>query len=200
MSEGETGLAVAMRRARSLEKTPLIVDNTYEAQIDAFLREGAVVFLAKQMFLDEKQGIRTHDVVMRDTRKLIVQAMKEGKRLVIALENKATDFAGGVFSGADWLPMSIFDQREVDKLNFCYADSPRRESEPFWTGLWESDHPYAKVLRESDLLDGGKFFVGRGFEVVVTTTIAVDQYVADLRNSMPMGRLKGMVANKSVIE
>ena len=199
LKDGQSGLSAAFARARAHEKTPLVVDNSYEAQVDAFVQTDAVVLIAKQMFLDEKSGVRTHDVVMRDTRKLLVEAMRDGKRFVIALENKATDFAGGVFSGPDWLPMSVFDQRVVNALDFCMADSPRRESEPFWQGLWESDHPFAQVLRESDLLDGAKFFVGRGFEVVVTTHLPVDQYIADLRNSMPMGRLKGMQAIKSVL-
>ena len=149
LKDGATGLSAAFARARTQEKTPLVVDNSYEAQVDAFVQTDAVVLVAKQMFLDEKSGVRTHDVVMRDTRKLLVEAMRDGKRFVIALENKATDFAGGVFSGPDWLPMSVFDQRVVNALDFCMADSPRRESEPFWQGLWESDHPFAKVLREA---------------------------------------------------
>ena len=51
--------AVAQGRAERLsaafarachEKTPLVVDNSYEAQVDAFVEPDAVVLIAKQMF------------------------------------------------------------------------------------------------------------------------------------------------------
>lgn len=69
-------------------------------------------------------------------------------------------------------------------------DAPRVETDPAWTGLWESDHPFAAVLRDSDTDAKGRFLVHPDFEVVVCTQKKPDEFIPDLRNSMPMGRLQ----------
>ena len=51
---------------------------------------------------------------------------REGKIFYIQLEKKVTDFAGGNYSGKDTLPMSVFDQREVAKLEPFRAVSTLR--------------------------------------------------------------------------
>jgi hypothetical protein len=198
LADGQTGLGVAMARCRSQGKTPLIVDPSFDGIAEHhFTSEalGSKVLRARSMFEDEAKGLRSHSQVMDDTRKLLVEAMREGKTFYIQLEKKnLTDFAGGVYSSQDTLPLAIFDQRVLAELEPYFSDSDTAKSaEPTWSGLWGSEHPFAAVLRESDCDSSGRFLVGRGFEVVVGTTKKVDEFVQDLRNVIPMGRLQAIL-------
>lgn len=74
------------------------------------------------------------------------------------------------------------DEKVWDKELCCYHD---------WHGLWQSDHPLAKVLRHTDL-HRGSFDVMPGFEVVVACTHAPGDYKHALGTCMPMGRLQAI--------
>jgi hypothetical protein len=192
-ADGTTGMSMAIARARAHGKTPLIVDPSFGSIADSYFvapELEAKVLKARYMFEDEQQQKRTHGEVMNDTRKLLVDAMREGKIFYIQLDKKVTDFAGGNYSAKDTLPMAVFDQREVAKLEPYYPDNPRIGTDPSWTGLWKSDHPFAQVLRDGDLDMKGRFFVHPEFEVVICTLKKPDEFLVDLRNSMPMGRLQ----------
>ena len=198
LADHETGMEVAMARARSLQKTPLLVDDGFEKMTDQYFAskgDAVCVLEAKNMFNDERNGVRNHDTVMNDTRKLLVTAMREGWTFHIKLEEKVTDFAGGVYTDESTFPLAIFDQRVADSLLEHYtaaAPPPPGLDVESWSALWKSEHPFAKVLREPDLDPKGRFFVGAGFNVVVSTYMKVDDYVGNLRNSMPLGRLQGI--------
>ena len=110
------------------------------------------------------------------------------------LSPQVTDFAGGNYSGKDTLPMQIFDQRVVAELAAYYTTSERveRSDDTGWKGLWESEHPFAKILRDGDTDTKGRFLVDPAFNVVVCTQKKIEEYNLDLRNSMPMGRLQAI--------
>ena len=118
--------------------------------------------------------------------------MREGKTFYVQLEKKVTDFAGGNYSAKDTLPMQIFDQRVVNELEAYYTTSERveRSDETGWKGLWESEHPFAKILRDGDNDTKNRFLVHPDFNVIVCTQKKVEEFHLDLRNSMPMGRLQ----------
>jgi len=205
LADGETGLEAAMARCRSEEyqKTPLLVDGSYESVIDTYFaklgeKEGALVTLdAKSMFLDERAGTRDRKTVMNDTRKLLVQAMRDGSTFHVKLENKVTEFTGGNYCNEDDFPIAIFDQRVVDDLHKNYSKSapvPPGLDVSNWHGLYgqHESTPIAKILRDKDLDNHGHFFVGDGFRVVVSTYFKPDEYVGYLRNSLPFKRLQGI--------
>jgi hypothetical protein len=189
LADGETGMGVARARARQQGKTPLIVDPSADSVVDHHFAFGGVpakVLDARAMFEDEAQGTRTRNQVMKDARKLLVEAMREGKTFYIQLHQRhKTDFAGGLYSDNETLPLAVFDQRVVDTLEPFYADSEEAKD------LFGSDHPLAAVLRPPDCeMSTGRFVVARGFEVVVGTLKAVDDFERDLRNVIPMMRLQ----------
>ena len=62
---------------------------------------------------------------------------------------------------------------------------PRQES------LWDSEHPWAKVLRHADLRPKTRnFVIKRGFEVVVCTRFSRKDYAKMLRVSIPLPRMQ----------
>ena len=89
--DGETGLSLAIARARQQGKTPLLVDPSFDMICDRHYtaeEHGHKVLKARAMFEDEAQKKRTHGEVMNESRKLIVEAMREGKTFYIQLEKK----------------------------------------------------------------------------------------------------------------
>ena len=58
----ERGLLVAVERARSAGKTPLLVDNSRDKVVDTYYAYQSVQVLeCKKMFMDEKTGERSHE-------------------------------------------------------------------------------------------------------------------------------------------
>ena len=200
LKDGETGLAVAMKRCREMGKTPLLVDTSYEQVVINWLDglgEAVLTLDAHQMFLDERAATRSHKDVMRDSRLMLIKAMREGLTLHIRMNNKVTEFTGGLYCDEESFPLSVFDQRVIDDLLKSFSTStpiPPGLDKATWLGLWQKKevHPFAKILREPDLTIDGGFFAAPGFNVVVTTTFKVDEYMSMLRNALPINRLQGI--------
>lgn len=193
--EGETCLDSAIARARSLEKTPLLLDSAQATHVDElYTSRGAVVLDASVMLSDERAQKRTHEQVMRDSREALIVAMREGRTLYIRLERTVTDFSGDQYCSDDAFPFSVFDQRVVAQLApFTGAVAAQRyeaDVHGVWHGLWGSEHPFASVLREKDRDPLGRFTVGDGFAVVVSTQKEKKDFKEALSSSLPLLRLQ----------
>jgi hypothetical protein len=189
---GETCMMAAIARAQSLGRTPLLLDDaTKRTSVDSVFGEASAVTIdASAMYADERQGKRTHLEIMKANRSALVEAMRRGVPLYVRLGDKTADFAGGDaggYCGEDTLPFQVFEPESLKGLHETYhgaADGTHQN--PEWSGLWQSDHPFAKVLRANDLdMKTGKFFVAKGFGVVVSTHLSKDVYKERLRNSLP---------------
>jgi len=185
LAGGESGLDAAIAHAHSLGRTPLLLDESGRGMVDAHFAQRAEVLDAKRMWQDEKTGARTYAQVMKEARKMLVQAMKHGRPFVIALTNAAPDFVTR-YTADDSLPLSVFDRDVVAKL----AD---------FTGeggldLWESTlHPFAKLLRPNDLELDGTFHVREGFQVIVTSQLDASSFASRLALSVPLLKMQAIV-------
>ena len=201
-SPEETGLSEALYWCRKKGKTPLFLDNPQAQPIARHYGErGAVTLDIKRMFNDERARKVTRSELMKEARGKLVEAMKKGLPLHIALEDKVADLIG--WCDAESFPMAIFDHRVVEALEpyrgeaaaaRCAAmeevwDPEDARYRPF-SGLWYNcDHPFSKVLREPDLTRGG-FVVKDGFEVIVSTHLERHEYAEALKINVPMQRLQ----------
>lgn len=199
--DGETGLSVAIERARGMGKTPLLVDSSHQQVVQSWLAdkgEGSVFELeAYKMFVDERNGVRNHAQVMGDARALLVQAMRSGGTFHIKLGDKVTEFTGGMYTDQTNLPIGVFNHELVSEALAKYAADaapPAGVDAGSWHGLWGQGetNALAKVLVEADLSPDGAFFVGKGFNVVVSTQKKVGEFMGDLRVSLPMPKLQGI--------
>jgi len=154
------------------------------AQVDAHYARHAEVLDAKRMWQDEKTGTRPFAQVMKEARKMLTSAMKEGRPFVISLTNAAPDFVTR-YTTDDSLPLSLFDRSVVEAL----ADFTGEGS----VDLWESSlHPFAKVLRPNDLDMAGHFYVGEGFHVIVTSQLELSSFASRLALSIPLLKLQAI--------
>jgi hypothetical protein len=149
---------------------------------------------ATAMFMDEKLGTRTRALIIKETRRQVVEAMRLGQTLYVRLRDKAVDFThysdDEVFHWG-----TLFDQRIVNELDkFTKGTEAFKQHQSMNTidnhGLYGEKHPLAMLIREGDLDYEGNFFVGAGFGVVMLTTMAKDVYVENLRNSFAMMRFQ----------
>lgn len=179
----ESGLDAAIAKAHSLGRTPLLID--CEGRAAAYLaRRQAVLLDARQMVADERLGVRSHALVMKEARKALVQAMKAGRPLHVSLASGTADFVTH-FSGADTLPLAIFDRRVVEALADFTGDG---------ADLWQHTlHPFAQALRPNDLELDGRFSVREGFEVVASTQLDEDAFASRLALSIPLPKMQPIV-------
>lgn len=209
--DGETYLYGAMAHAKSLKKTPLVIDNTPRGVVDEHFEEAAragraVIWEARKLFEDIKLGDAreggqvTWESGMKASRKLLVDAMKRGQVFYIALREKVTDFAGGKpgLTADDLVPISIFNAEIVASLDGFTEEAFQAHAgdlDHASHGLWESEHPWAKVLRPADLDSAGNFFVGFGFQVVVGSQMARSKWAKAMGTALPVGRLQPIFAS-----
>jgi len=180
----EMGLDSAIATARSLGRTPLLIDSG--GGTTAYLaRRKAVNLDVKKMVADERLGARSHALVMKEARKMLVLAMKTGRPLHIALASSTADFVTH-YSGDDTLPLSIFDQSVVGSLAGFTGDGA--------DDLWEAqNHPFSQVLRPNDLELNGRFYVGDGFAVIVSTQLDENAFAGRLALSIPLPKMQPIV-------
>lgn len=179
----ETGLDAAIAMARSLGRTPLLVDP--QGLAAAYLAQRQAVHLdVKQWLVDERLGVRSHALVMKEARKQLVHAMRAGRPLHVAFGSCTADFITR-YSADDTLPLSIFDQRVVEALAEFTGEGA--------DDLWEDPrHPFSQALRPNDLELNGRFSVGEGFEVIVSTQLDEEVFASRLALSVPLLRLQPM--------
>jgi hypothetical protein len=146
----ERGLLVAMSRAHRLGKTPLLVDHSEEHLIDTYYSyQAALVIEAKQLVLDVATKRRSHEEIMEECRRSLVNAMRYGQTLYIRMSDSACDFSAS-FNGETTFPThSLLAQPVVADLATYREGSSNN--------LWGSEHPLAAVLREEDLAHGHVF-------------------------------------------
>lgn len=111
-----------------------------------------------------------------------------------------TDFANGNYSSDEQFPISVFDfntwSTTHDESNEAtslarYTGDP---TDPRVEGLWESSHPWAKILRLPDLnMKSNNFVVRPGFEVVCCTYLRRGDYARALRVAIPMPRMQAIL-------
>jgi hypothetical protein len=197
-AEGDDQLSDAMAYARTIGLTPLLIDNSPKQAIDSKFEsdERAVVLNARQMHEEHKKGERSKEELFKDARKQLVLAMKQGKTFYVELKDKITDMTSDGYTSADHLPLGMFDQREVTKLSAYFAGAANQvgnDLDKVSHGLWEADHPLAKVLRPGDLDYDGNFIVGGDFCVVVCTQIKAAEVREKLSTSLPLMRFQPII-------
>lgn len=204
----ETGMSAAVKHAHSCGKTALLLeeDSQKKPVEQHYYNAKAEVMKASHFLQLEVSKEKSHVQVMDMARKQLVKAMRDGKTLFIQLDGKVTDFTGGQESNAyadeDNLPISIFDRRQVDALlekfvGDAAALRAARERGDGFQGLWESDHAFAKVLRDADCDLKGDFMVKPGFQVIVCTQLKRSEYATALRSSLPWMRLQPILVDTS---
>eukprot|EP00930_Biecheleria_cincta_P072737 TRINITY_DN60094_c0_g1_i1.p1 TRINITY_DN60094_c0_g1~~TRINITY_DN60094_c0_g1_i1.p1 ORF type:complete len:390 (+),score=75.30 TRINITY_DN60094_c0_g1_i1:61-1230(+) len=153
-------------------KTPLIVCNGHNKEVDTFLTYRAYAQIDAKWVLGETTIRKTKSMeeMREDLRRRVVGAMKNGIPLHVAMENTAVAFkqqicAEGLF------PESVFNLGVFQDL-----------SKP------EEEHLYKKIVRESDLTDWVGAFPGRlkdGFFTVVTTAFDTEAADEHLKEALP---------------
>ena len=183
LSRRSVGVIEAIEHARRKHgRTALLVDNSPDRVVDTFfLYRPVQVLEAKAMVVEERTGRRSRAQVLEQARQKLVNAMRYGQALYVRMSTTACAFRT-TYNGATSLPLAIFDQTAVDTLR-------TRHSGPMGENLFGSDHPLAGVLREEDTEHG--FFTARyGFEVVVSTHLAKDDFSTILQRALPMEMLQ----------
>jgi len=188
---GEESLGEAIARAQANGKTPLLVDGSklkvpgaiYEpTRLDEwFIAAGAEVLEARKMVEDEVTETRSRAQALKEARKQLILAMREGCTMYVRLGPKNTSFAGPDAYRFDETPddpdpdvhkpMDIFNAQTVASLGPHTSGACEKPAT-----LWKSSHPLARVLRENELdLKHSEFICGQGFGVVVSTQLPIEQ-------------------------
>jgi hypothetical protein len=184
------GILEAIERSRRLHsKTPLLVDNSDSHVVDTFFLYRAVqVIEAKQMVVEERTGRRNVAQCLEQARQRLVNAMRYGQTLYVRMSNTACAFTTR-YSSPTSLPLAIFDQRAIDELRTRFTG-------PLGENLFGSAHPLARVLREADT-EHGHFSCRPGFEVVLSTHLAKDDFRQLLERALPMELLQPIMPRVS---
>ena len=132
---------------------------------------------AKKVVLEVRTAGVSIEVSREELRKQTVHAMRWGHTLVVRMSNSAADFKGS-YCAEDTFPSAVFEQ-------------------PHWPSDVSLDsasaHPFAKVLRATDLASAGsKFHTSRDFRVVVTSTFKPDNYARLLADALPLEHLQAV--------
>ena len=186
ISPGESGLAEACSRARTLRGlTPLLIDNTRDHVVDTFhMYRMTQVVEIKQAILQVHTGERTREEVLEKWRLQLVNAMRYGQVLYVRCANCNPTSLADRLTGDATFPLSVFDHATLSTLA---EFTPPLGSE----NLHGSSHPFARVLRDSDVEESGGIFQLRlGFDVVVSTHLDADDACATLAGSLPMALLQ----------
>ena len=86
-------MLLAIERARTLDRTALLVDPSEDKLVDTYYAYQSVqVVEAKRLTLDEVQGVRSRERILEDLRVQLVSAMRFGQTLYIRLADGACDF------------------------------------------------------------------------------------------------------------
>ena len=187
------GLLDAVKRAQAAGKTPLLIDNSEDRLIDTFYSYQQVQVLeAKRMVLDEAKGTARAAVLER-ARVQLVNAMRFGQVLYVRLANTACDFSNK-YSGADTLPLELFDASAVALLNEKFGSAPAdvadEQARHVGANLWEAaEDPFAATLRAEDAAKGA-FVPRRGFEVILCTHFGAEDATELLSGKLPMEKLQ----------
>jgi hypothetical protein len=173
-----TDLEVAIEKAISSGKTPLVLDGTSDKAVDAhFLYAPATIVEAKQLVLQVRQAGVSLDDAREGLRKQLMHAMRYGHILVVRLANSAADFKG-TYCTDDAFPHAVFER-------------PKWPSDASLEASASCTSPFAKVLRPKDVAGaGGRFHVSRDFRVVLTSTFKPDSYARLLGEALPLAHLQ----------
>lgn len=106
-AEGETGLSSAIAHARELGLIPLIIDNTAGGKVEAFwldqdvetrseegerIRPRVQILDAASILPDERRGVRTRALIIKESRLQLIAAMRHGQTFFVRLKDKSVDF------------------------------------------------------------------------------------------------------------
>ena len=152
------------------KKTPLILNES--GLMDRFfLHRDVNVIDAKSLFLKEKMQNIPHETVMEEMRSKLVNSMKFGKTLVIAMQNSAADIIGS-YSGSSTFPVP----------------------EVFMPDRITDESVWSLFVKEQDMIYPNTnvkiFIVKPEFQVVVTSQFPVEDYQEFLDNALPLKQCK----------
>ena len=164
-----TDLQDTIRLAIGKGKTPLVIDNSEEDKVNTFFTyQSATMLDGKKMGLDKTlKKIPVQDI-MDDARKKLVQALKFGQPLVIALTKSVTDFAltftdevAGANGSLDlqagkYIPIELFKNAGRNCVSTEYLEALFRSE--------DKDQGMA-ISRNPD-----------GFHVIITSQFAPEDY------------------------
>ena len=149
--------------------TPLILDQSERCDIFfQYSGDYSGIFVeAKKLVIEvlvfKKKSL---DEALEELRKMLVNAMKFGRTLVIRMTDTACDFLGK-FNHPDFFPAA----------DLLVEAGQRFKKEQYWS----------KVVREEDL-EHGQFVVREEFCVVIVSTLNVEEYAGILKNAIPLSK------------
>lgn len=152
-------------------KWPLILDTS--GKVDTFYQyQNTTTIAAKGVFLKVAvQKSHTHEEVMEELRKQLVNAIKNGHFLHICMENGATNFSGQ-FNGDTTFPIDVFQY-----------------------GTYDSEEKCLPVIRDKDRDHNGFFFPNENYRVIVTSRFEEEDYEEFLQDSIPLEKLGVVVVS-----
>ena len=176
-----TDLEVAMAKAVSAGKTPLILDHTQEKAVDGyFLYAPATVIEAKRIVLDVRTAGLPLEAVREELRRSLVHALIYGHTLMVRCANSAPDFVG-TYCHDDYFPRAVFQQPQWPT---------GKDIKP---GDSAGCGPFARVFKPSDadhFGPDGRVHVSKDFKVVVTSTFQPAKHAEYLRAQLPLEHLQ----------
>lgn len=169
-------LPVRLRQAAKCGKTPLIVCNGMETEVDQYFRyRGCLRIDAKRLLLETSlidKGRKTIEEAREDLRQVVVAAMKASVPLYIKMGNTAVQFRDK-FCAEGSFPKELFDPSEWNDAR-----------------IPEKSRAYLKILTESELeatasWQGGPGLLGPDFFVVVSSDFNKEAAIEHLPATLP---------------
>ena len=169
-----TELENAIEHAVALRLTPLIIDDSEDNKVDTYMSYGNGVLLdAKKLGLDRSMRSVPLNQLMNEAREKLVNALRYGNRLVVAMTKSCTDFVG-VFTDE-----SLEAQKEENDVDLrddrsCFPSEVFRGA-----GRALIDDKWLEKLFRDEEKEQGKFALARDpekFCTVCTTQFSVEDF------------------------
>lgn len=171
-----TELEVAIEKALSGGRTPLLIDGTRERAVDAYyMYTPSAVVEAKKLVIDVRVAGMPVESAREQLRESLVHAMRWGLTLLIRLSNSAADFKA-TYCSDEYFPLAVFDRAKLPSGQDAAAD-------PI----------FSKVLRAADVQrEGGRLHVPASFRVCVASHFKADAFERLLKDVLPLEHLQPM--------
>jgi len=159
--------------------TPLIVDSSEDNKVNTFFSYGNGILLdSKKLGLDKSMRNVPLKELMYQARKSLVNAMKYGNSLIIAMTKAVTDF-NGIFTDE-----SIESQNPENMVDITYGNDKTKMCFPLEVfnqggiALANENNPYINALfRDEDKEQGIAFCrESEKFKVIITTQFEKDDF------------------------